>query len=68
MTLFTEIRKTVSDSACVNEEYEIKRLKIKYIYFAWLQVKLATIVESDPKAPFSIATTPMHGGGHYSFP
>ena len=33
-----------------------------YIY------KLATLVESDLKAPFSIATTPRCRGGHYSFP
>ena len=31
-------------------------------------VKLATVVEGDPKAPFSIATTPRCRGGHYSFP
>ena len=30
--------------------------------------KLATIVEGNPKAPFSIATTPMCRGGRYSFP
>ena len=29
---------------------------------------LATIVEGDPKAPFSIATTPRCRGGRYSFP
>ena len=34
-----------------------------YIYiYSWL-----TIVKSDLKDPFSIATTPMCGGGHYSF-
>ena len=32
------------------------------------KVKLATIVEGDPKAPFSIATTPMCREGRYSFP
>ena len=32
------------------------------------KVKLATIVEGNPKAPFSIATTPMCRGGCYSFP
>ena len=32
------------------------------------QVKLATIVEGDPKVPFSIATTLRCRGGHYSFP
>ena len=30
--------------------------------------KLATLVEGDPKAPFSIATTPMDRGGRYSIP
>ena len=29
---------------------------------------MATIVEGDPKAPFSIATTPWCMGGRYSFP
>ena len=32
------------------------------------KVKLATIVEGNSKAPFSIATTPMCRGGRYSFP
>ena len=31
-------------------------------------VKLATVVEVDPKAPFSIATTPRCKRGCYSFP
>ena len=31
-------------------------------------VKLATVVEGDQKAPFSIATTPRCRGGLYSFP
>ena len=30
--------------------------------------KLATIVEGDPKAPFSIATSPRCRGGRYSIP
>ena len=30
--------------------------------------KLATIVEGDPKAPFSIATTPRCRGGRHSIP
>ena len=34
----------------------------------YVKVKLATIVEGNPKAPFSIATTPMCRGGRYSFP
>ena len=32
------------------------------------KVKLAIIVEGNPKAPFSIATTPRCRGGCYSFP
>ncbi len=32
------------------------------------KIKLATVVEGDPKAPFSIATTPRCRGGRYSFP
>ena len=33
-----------------------------------VKVKLATIVEGDPKAPFPIATTPRCRGGRFSFP
>ena len=33
----------------------------QYIHIS--KVKLATIVEGNPKAPFSIATTPMCRGG-----
>ena len=32
------------------------------------KVKLVTVVEGDPKTPFSIATTPRCRGGRYSFP
>ena len=35
-----------------------------YIYM----LLLATFVEGDQKAPFSIATTPRCRGGRYSFP
>ena len=31
-------------------------------------VKLVTVVKGDPKAPFSIVTTPRCRGGRYSFP
>ena len=31
------------------------------------KVKLATIVENDPKAPFSIVTTPRCKEGRYAF-
>ena len=30
--------------------------------------KLTTLVQSDPKAPFSIAATPRCRGGRYSIP
>ena len=35
--------------------------------FTYKQVKLATVVEGDPKVPFSIATSPRCRGGRYSF-
>ena len=38
------------------------------IYIYIVKVKLATIVEGDPKASFSIATTPRFRGGRYSIP
>ena len=38
------------------------------ITYLIVKVKLATIVEGDPKAPFSIATTPRCRGGRYSIP
>ena len=34
----------------------------------YLGNKLATVVEGDPKAAFSIATTPKYRGGRYSIP
>ena len=39
-----------------------------YIHIYISKVRLATIVEGDPKAPFSIATTPRCRGGRYSIP
>ena len=42
-----------------------------YLYFVRKKnvVKiLEIIVEGDPKAPFSIATTPRYWGGRYSIP
>ena len=41
---------------------------VVYIAFGHVKVKLATLVKSDLKVPFSIATTPGCRGGHYSFP
>ena len=31
------------------------------------RIKLATVVEGDPKAPFSFAATPRSRGGCYSW-
>ena len=39
-----------------------------WVIYNICKVKLATIVEGDPKAPFSIATTPRCRGGRYSIP
>ena len=44
-----------------------------FVTYIWESIyaqtkKLATIVEGDPKAPFSIATTPRCRGGRYSIP
>ena len=36
--------------------------------FVVKEVKLATVIEGDPKAPFSLATTPTFKRGHYYFP
>ena len=36
--------------------------------YIMVKVKLVTIVEGDPKIPFSIATTWKCRGGHHSFP
>ena len=43
-------------------------MKQKLVIVIKSKVKLATIVEGDPKAPFSFATTPRCRGGRYSFP
>ena len=50
-------------------------MKLKYFYcivckenvFSIIK-SLATVVEGDPKAPLSIATTPRCREGHYSIP
>ena len=39
--------------------------EVRINYFT--RVKLATVVEGEPKDPFSMATTPRCGGGRYSF-
>ena len=39
-----------------------------FIFFCRDDIKLATLVEGNTKAPFSIATTPRCRGGRYSIP
>ena len=44
---------------------------IIYLYIIYIKIKvskLAIIVEGKLKGPFSIATTLIYRGGHYSFP
>ena len=61
-------------SLCVYIHLAVPRFSPSLNYFVYyvlkgkVKVKLATIVEGDPKAPFSIATTPRCRGGRYSIP
>ena len=41
---------------------------VKTVQVSYKKVRLATVVEGDPKAPFSIATTPRYWGRCYSLP
>ena len=42
--------------------------KRRELFTVKTRIKLATLVEGDPKAPFSLATTPRCRGGCYSIP
>ena len=60
-------------SLCVYNIYTNACVYNIYIYmcvcvFAWKSLCVLYIVEGNPKAPFSIATTPRCTGGRYSFP
>ena len=37
-------------------------------HYIKVKLKLATVVEGDPKPPFSIPTTPRYREGRFSFP
>ena len=52
----------------VSASYELSSRTL-FVSFKFINKskKLATVVDGDPKAPFTIATTPMYRGGHYSF-
>ena len=54
----------------VKQDVTLMKLSSAYVkqVASKVKVKLATLVEGDPKAPFSIATTPRFWGGRYSFP
>ena len=45
----------------------IKQMENKATLRKVSKVKLATVVEGNQKAPFSMATTVRHRGGRYSF-
>ena len=47
--------------------YSIHFLNFFSFDWATIKVKLVTVVERDPKAPFAIATTPSCRGGGHSF-
>ena len=75
----TYIQQLCEDTGCCPEDLpramndrEEWRKRVRDIRAAstiwWWWWKLATIVEGDPKAPFSIATTPRCRGGRYSIP
>ena len=57
----------IDASTFIKKIGEIKLHKIINFQLDWeYKVKLATFFEGDPKAPFSIATTPRGRGGRYS--
>ena len=48
-------------------KYELNRMVDNSRKFVHVNTKLVTVVKSDPKAPFSVATTLRCRGGRYSF-
>ena len=61
----------LNDHSCCPWNIDISLLclsKNTLYSFRCVKVKLATVIEGDQKAPFSIATTPRCRGGRYSFP
>ena len=63
---WTQVSWTIGvKSECINKVQNHFKHYLEHIYMTH---KLATIVEGDPKAPFSIATTPRCRGGRYSIP
>ena len=60
--------KEVSAKRSVIENKSVDMYFPLYIHIYVNKVKLATLVEGDQKAPFSIATKPTCRGGCYSSP
>ena len=52
---------------CLKSTFQVLSSNLQ-VYDNFKKVKLATVVEGNPMAPFSIATTPRCRGGGYSFP
>ena len=49
--------------------WDINNCRLYNVKFSlWSKVKLATVIEGAPKAPFSIASTPRYWRGLYSIP
>ena len=57
----THLIHSFSSGQWISRPYNFKGIYI-------VKVNLATIVEGNPKVPFSIATTPRCRGGRYYFP
>ena len=61
------IKRAFLGGGCYLRLRQLNKFFINRIY-VYSKVKLATVIEGDMKAPFSIATTRGHREGHYSFP
>ena len=54
---------------CINVVQNQKHfIELLFLSANVIKEKLATVVKGDPKAPFTINTTPWCRGGHYSIP
>ena len=65
MNSVTPVQIFIMKLSQVGCDYRIHRMLNSLHYIK--KVKLAIIVDGDPKAPFSIATSPKYLGGLYSF-
>ena len=70
------IKCRLGQSSLVRIILKIREMKLRYVVYSSFRyyisiyiskVKLAIVVEGDPKAPLSIATTPWCKEGRYSF-